>query len=524
MSDNYIKISRPNIVSFYNKFSNNSSTINNLEDIFESICKQFDSILSNTQIENNNHYLQSFLDSLDKKYDKLELSFTQNSHTIANTISEKLSKDISQQFYTIIKSIETCISDLNVDKITSSIQTIITSSSKSTLDDVENNIKKNIIIPVHDNHHKIIDKLQQLLEHNTDSTIDFKLSTITNSWNSKIDLLLSDIRKLDDTIITNGSSSNIKTVLSELLKDIEKQHIAINTTMSLIRDDIRTNTSDISNIKSDNSEIKHTINSNDKQSTIELTKLSNNSTNKGALAEQKIFNLLINHLPPDHGYNVLKTGHLPHSCDFLLTCDNHPDVRLECKDYSNTVPQTEVDKFIHDLHSCNNHGIFISLYSSISNKPLFDFEQLSNGKFAIYLSNNQYNYKIIIRMLRILYKLDSIISTKNNSNITISPDNILLIQKQIHSFNDTVSSIHTNLKHTLELVDTLTLNTIQQILLNQLPDIDKSSITTPPIKTTFTCDKCGLIVKNNSGLVSHRRKCTKISSSTLDLSFLPNTS
>ena len=33
MSDNYIKISRPNIVSFYNKFSNNSSTINNLEDI-----------------------------------------------------------------------------------------------------------------------------------------------------------------------------------------------------------------------------------------------------------------------------------------------------------------------------------------------------------------------------------------------------------------------------------------------------------------------------------------------------------
>ena len=521
----FIQISRPNIVSFYNKFSNNSSTINNLEDIFESICKQFDSILSNTQHENNNNYLQSFLQSLDKKYDKLELSFTQNSHTIATTISEKLSKDISQQFYTIFKSIETCVSNLNIEHIISSIDKIITSSSKSTLDDLENNIKKNIIIPVHDNHHKLIEQLHKLVEHNNDSnTIDSKISSISHTWNSKIDNLLLHIKQLDDTVNTTSSSSNIKTVLSELLKDIEKQHISINTTMTLIRDDIRTNTSDISNIKSDNSEIKHTINSNDKQSTIELTKLSNNSTNKGALAEHKIFNLLITHLPPDHGYNVLKTGHLPHSCDFLLTCDNHPDVRLECKDYSNTVPQTEVDKFIHDLHSCNNHGIFISLYSSISNKPLFDFEQLSNGKFAIYLSNNQYNYKIIIRMLRILYKLDSIISTKNNSNITISPDNILLIQKQIHSFNDTVSSIHTNLKHTLELVDTLTLNTIQQILLNQLPDIDKSSITTPPIKTTFTCDKCGLIVKNNSGLVSHRRKCTKITSSTLDLSFLNNTS
>ena len=76
MTDNFIQISRPNIVSFYNKFSNNISTINSIEDIFESICKQFDSILSNTQNENNNHYLQSFLQSLDKKYDKLELSFT----------------------------------------------------------------------------------------------------------------------------------------------------------------------------------------------------------------------------------------------------------------------------------------------------------------------------------------------------------------------------------------------------------------------------------------------------------------
>jgi uncharacterized membrane protein YgaE (UPF0421/DUF939 family) len=108
-------------VSFYNKFSNNSSTINNLEDIFESICKQFDSILSNTQHENNNNYLQSFLQSLDKKYDKLELSFTQNSHTIATTISEKLSKDISQQFYTIFKSIETCVSNLNIEHCLSEI-------------------------------------------------------------------------------------------------------------------------------------------------------------------------------------------------------------------------------------------------------------------------------------------------------------------------------------------------------------------------------------------------------------------
>jgi hypothetical protein len=100
-------------VSFYNKFHNNPSFIISLEDIFENICKQFDTILSNTQTQNDNIRLQSFLDSLDKKYDKLELSFTQNSHTIANTISEKLSKDISQQFYTIIKSIETCISNLH---------------------------------------------------------------------------------------------------------------------------------------------------------------------------------------------------------------------------------------------------------------------------------------------------------------------------------------------------------------------------------------------------------------------------
>jgi hypothetical protein len=513
MTDNFIQISRPNIVSFYTKYSNNISTIASIEDIFESICKQFDSILSNTQLENNNHYLQSFLQSLDKKYDKLELSFKKNSDTIATTISDNLSKDISQQFYTVFKNIETCVSNLNIDNIISSIDKIITSSSKSTLDDLDKNIKQNIILPVHDNHHKLIEQLHKLVEHNNDSTtIDSKISSISDTWNHKIDNLLLHIKRLDDTVEQTTSSTTIKTVLSELLRDIEKQHISLNTTITLIRDDIRCNTSDISNIKSDNSEIKQKIYSIDKQSTIESTKISNNSTNKGALAEHKILTLLNNHLPPDHGYNVLKTGHLPHSCDFLVTCDKQPDIRIECKDYSTTVPQTEVDKFLLDLQSCNNHGIFISLYSNIANRPLFDFEQLPNGKFAIYLSNNQYNHKIIIRMLRILYKLDSIVSTKNNSNITISPDNIILIQQQINTFNDTITSIHSNLKHTIELVDTLTLTNIQQILFNQLSHLHTPIPTNNTIKTTLTCDLCGLVVKNNTGLTSHRRKCTKIKS------------
>jgi hypothetical protein len=236
MTDNFIQISRPNIVSFYTKYSNNISTIASIEDIFESICKQFDSILSNTQLENNNHYLQSFLQSLDKKYDKLELSFKQNSETIATTISDNLSKDISQQFYTVFKNIESCVANLNIDNIISSIDKIITSSSKSTLDDLDKNIKQNIILPVHDNHHKLIEQLHKLVEHNNDSTtIDSKISSISDTWNHKIDNLLLHIKRLDDTVEQTTSSTTIKTVLSELLKDIEKQHISLNTTITLIR-------------------------------------------------------------------------------------------------------------------------------------------------------------------------------------------------------------------------------------------------------------------------------------------------
>jgi len=515
MNENFITITRPNIVSFYKHFSNHPEIIGGLEDLIENTCKQFQTMLTHHQHGSDTNYILKYLEQLDN-------NFKQNIETMSNTVSDKISRDISQQFYSLLKSIESCISDLNIDKITLSIKQIICESSKTTLDDLEKNIKFHIIQPIHDNQYKLLDQLHKLVEHNNDSnTIDSKINTITDKWNSKIDNLLVNIKLLEDKVDETSSSINIKHILSDLLRDIEKQTFSLNTTINHIRDDIRLNTADISNIKSDNSELKLKIYSMDKQFTIEQIKLSNNSTNKGAVAEHKIQTMLINNLPPDHGYNIHKTGHLPHSCDFLVTCDKQPDVRLECKDYTSTVPQAEVDKFIFDLQSCNNHGIFISLYSKIANRPIFDFEQLTNGKFAIYLSNNEYNTKIIIRMLRIIYKLDSIVSTKNNSNITISPENITQIQQQINTFNDTIISIQSNLKNTMELVDTLTLNTIQQILSNQISHIDKPITPSKPIKTTVSCDICGLIVKNNTGLISHRRKCFKIKS--ISLSSLSNT-
>jgi hypothetical protein len=502
MNENSVTITRATIVSFYKNFNTRPDIIQGLEDLFESTCKQLQTMLTLEQHGNNTNYILKYLENLDS-------NFKQNVDTMANTVSDKISRDISQQFYSLLKSIESCVSELNIDKITLSIKQIICDSSKTTLEQLDTNIKLNVIQPLNENHYKLLDQLNKLLEHKQDSNaVDSKLNTISDTWNSKIDNLLLNIKLLEDKVDESSSSSNIKHIFSDLLRDIEKQTFSINTTISHIRDDLRSNTSDISNIKSDSSEIKLKIYSMDKQLTVEHTKSNHNSNNKGSIAEHKIQTLLMNHLPPDHGYNVIKTGHLPHSCDFLVTCDKQPDIRLECKDYSNYVPHTEVDKFISDLHSCNNHGIFISLYSNIANKHVFDFEQLPNGKFAIYLSNNQYNIKIIIRMLRILYKLDSIVSTKNNSNITISPENIILIQQQIHTFNDTISSIQSNLKHTIDLVDTLTLNNIQQILLNQLPDIQ--TLPPKPIKTTLTCDSCSLVVKNMAGLAAHKRKCNRV--------------
>jgi hypothetical protein len=217
---------------------------------------------------------------------------------------------------------------------------------------------------------------------------------------------------------------------------------------------------------------------------IKNIKQTNNSSIKGYESENKLLDLLNIQLSYKQGYNITSTGLVKYSCDILVQRDKFPDILIENKDYKMTVNKTEVDKFIRDVTYQNKHGIFVSASTPIVNKGSLELIQLPNGKFTIYLSNNNYNVDLIIDMINLIYKLDSITASVDQS-VHISHENLLLIQNEIRSITTNISSVKSHLEQSLSLLKLISNNTIEKILVNQLSDT-KHKFNKPNVHTNHT--------------------------------------
>ena len=66
----------------------------------------------------------------------------------------------------------------------------------------------------------------------------------------------------------------------------------------------------------------------------------------------------------------------------------------------------------------NSHGIFVSLYSGICGKGAIEFELLpTTKKFAFYLSKNDFDGGMISEIIRLIYKLDTFVSDKDDNDM-----------------------------------------------------------------------------------------------------------
>lgn len=148
----------------------------------------------------------------------------------------------------------------------------------------------------------------------------------------------------------------------------------------------------------------------------------------------------------------------------------------------------------------NNQGIFVSLYTGIVGKG--ELEQLRNGKFAIYLANNNYNIDLIIDMIQLIYKLNSITNQCDDDgidgNFKISTESMTRIQTYINDFNTKIDTIKAHMRHSMTLLNELTLELIEKVLVGQQQDYDKN-------KQQYQCQSC----KQCLGLVTHQKRCNK---------------
>jgi len=99
----------------------------------------------------------------------------------------------------------------------------------------------------------------------------------------------------------------------------------------------------------------------------------NQSTKKGDITEALIDDIITKQFP-EYNYDI-KRG-IAHNADGELTCPSGLKALVEVKNYNNTVPEDEVNKFKYDLAYRNiRYGLFISTKSGIQFQKPFSYEK-----------------------------------------------------------------------------------------------------------------------------------------------------
>ena len=165
----------------------------------------------------------------------------------------------------------------------------------------------------------------------------------------------------------------------------------------------------------------------------------------------------------------------------------------------------EVQRFQSDLMGLSTHGVFVSLHSGIVGKREVEIEALSTGKFAVYLSNNKYDVDAIYDWLLVLYRLDDVLKKGDTEGampgcVTVTAETLKRVQLYLKDFSQKVSMTKTHLRESLSLLNELTLELIEQVLLGQVSSIPHKAASlalSPPAaeKTGHVCPDCGKVCR-----------------------------
>ena len=163
----------------------------------------------------------------------------------------------------------------------------------------------------------------------------------------------------------------------------------------------------------------------------------NSSTRKGEITEVLIEDIISKQLP-EYNYDI-KRG-IAHHADGELTSPSGLKALVEIKNYNNTVPEDEVEKFKYDLAYRNiNYGLFISTKSGIQYQKPFSYEKYEKDGIVyhiVYVSKVFEELHKIYTGVLLLENIFKFIKKNETSKIDKAVlNNIRKIEKIIEEFS-----------------------------------------------------------------------------------------
>ena len=339
---------------------------------------------------------------------------TEISHNVISSMNEKLSS-IQQKIDVMDSSLK-----INSGELTNTMMIQLSEYRKTYMED-----------------------LKLLLSSNNTERITPMLKDITSSLMDKTTILFSEILPKHQTIISHELSQSLQMFKINLQTEIEK----INNSQM----DKKTMEENMTNIQklfcehenkmsSKLSEIKDTTNLNQQtQGSLniqvqEILKKFENSSSKGGMSENILYNILLGLFPTsdiEHVGNEQKeTGDIT----FIRTTAS-PKILFENKDHTTgNVPKHEITKFIRDCEIQNCCGIMLAQHRSICNKENFEL-QIHGSNVLLYLNEVKFDKEVIKTAVNVVEQFKTKLDEfgKNTEN-NIEQDVLDNINKEYQSF------------------------------------------------------------------------------------------
>lgn len=336
---------------------------------------------------------------------------------------------------------------------------------------------------------EIIPKNQEILYKSIENTLDHLQKSINNDTNSLMkssltkDVLDKFTQSLDEKFST--TLINSQSMFNSIITSTEHR---ISNKLTEIKD---------ASVINNSSQTSLCTNVND------LLKKMENSSSKGKLSENILFNVLHSLHPTAQ---IESVGNIKETGDIIMRRRDKPVILFENKNYDKNVVQDEVRKFLRDVEHQNCSGIMLAQHYGIANKNNFEIE-IHNNNILVYLHKVEYDADKIKAAIDIIdYFKEALgdVESGHGELVNINKETLDDINKEYQNF------INNKLLHIKTIKD------FQQKLIAQVEDIKVpalehflSKLYASSSSKENTCDYCSYVAKNVRALTAHHRGCAE---------------
>jgi len=462
-----------------------------------------------------------------EKFEKMNIYmkelFVINNNSLVNDITTKIDILHSAKFEKFDDKINILINKINTETL-DKFNNFITLSNNHIVDKIniilnqclpENNIKinKQIQETITNFYLSITEETKKFTQNNNEQ-IFYNFIEMYKERNFEDKLSSKELLIKQDTILnelTNAFKANTASKIETFITNFDTKYNSLLQTIQqpifeILNNNEKRVTENIS-ILNDTTTKQHSIQEKMFNNLDDfLNKYKNNSSTKGKYSE----NYLKKILEQFEGSEVIDTSKITSSCDLLFKRINKSNILFENKEYDNTVPTTEVDKFIFDCNKQKTHGILLSQSSGIALKRNYQIEIVDKKYILVYVLNVEYNFDKIKIAIDIIDSLSEKLNQYEDI-LTDETDDHTISKELLNEINDEFNKIISQKETIINLVKEFQKKIIISIDDIKLPSLQKfinKTIPSDKMSQTIACNRCNIFVaKSKSSLAAHHKSC-----------------